>query len=342
MKEIEATRAPSLLPVDRRTFLIATVGIMLRVPLGQAQGQVTQPVLSETDCPLEVITPAAHDGHRGLGVLRKPPGRGPFPAIIYLHGGITTVPIAILRQTAKDGANPSRFLAAGYVVVVPTYRSRDVDPQSAVSLDDSLAVVEFVRTLPYVDHESIVVFGCSGGGDLALEVAARTKICVVVPEEPASAVMAGMFNNSVPKKGERYTPDDGFFMLENPARYYTPEFQKFLRAKIARIESPILIVQGNVDRPEVPINKFNAEVLIPELRAAKKTVEVRIYPDQGHCFCAGSGVPRPSGRPSRPGEPPVALEAFRDIDAFCRKYLRTNPRAIDSSLVTHVPVRTSW
>jgi len=160
--------------------------------------------------------------------------------------------IATLRQTAKDGANPSRFLAAGYVVVVPTYRSRDVDPQSSVSLDDSLAVVELVRALPYVDRESIVVFGCSGGGDLALEVAARTKICVVVPEEPASVVMAGMFNSSLPKKGERYTPDDSFFMLENPAQYYTPQFQKILRAKITNIQSPILIVQGNVDRPEVP------------------------------------------------------------------------------------------
>ena len=333
---------PSLSPVNRRAFLAATVGTMLHVPLGQAQGQVTQPVLSETDCPLEVITPTAPDGHRGLGVLRKPPGRGPFPAIISLHGGITTVPIASLRQTAKDGANPSRFLAAGYIVVVPTYRSRDIDPQSSVSLEDSLAVVEFVRTLPYVDRESIVVFGCSGGGDLALEVAARTKICVVVPEEPASVVMAGIFNSSVPKKGERYTPGDGFFMLEQPAQYYTPEFQKFLQAKIAKIQCPILIVQGSVDRREVPINKFNAEVLIPELRAAKKTLEVRTYAGQGHCFCAGSGVPRPSGQPTRTGETPVALEAFRDIDTFCRRYLRTQPKEIDSTLVTHVPVRTSW
>ena len=70
MNEIEVRRASSLWPVDRRTFLVATVGTMLRVPFGQAQGQVTQPVLSETDCPLEVITPTAHDGHRGLGVLQ--------------------------------------------------------------------------------------------------------------------------------------------------------------------------------------------------------------------------------------------------------------------------------
>ena len=340
MATIENPRTFSL--VNRRAFLAATVGTVLHVRPGHGQGQVTQPVLSETDCPLEIINPTAHDGYRGLGVLRKPPGRGPFPAIIYLHGGITTVPIASLRQTAKDGANPSRFLAAGYVVVVPTYRSRDVDLQSTVSLDDSLAVVEFVRTLPHVDPESIVVFGCSGGGDLALEIAARTRIAAVVPEEPASLVMAGIFNNSVPKKGERYTPEDGFFILENPAKYYTPEFQKMFRAKIANIQSPIFIVQGNVDRREVPINKFNAEVLIPELRAANKTVDVRSYADQGHCFCAGSGVPRPSGRPTRAGEVPAALEAFRDIDAFCRRHLRTQPKAIDPALITHVPVRTSW
>jgi len=43
-----------------------------------------------------------------------------------------------------------------------------------------------------VDRESIVVFGCSGGGDLALEVGTRTKICVVVPEEPASVVNGGL------------------------------------------------------------------------------------------------------------------------------------------------------
>jgi acetyl esterase/lipase len=329
------------LTVDRRAFIVATSGSFC-LRLAEAQGEITQPIVSEADCPLEVISPAARDGHRGLGVLRKPPGQGPFPAVIYLHGGITSVPLANLRSTAKDGANPSRFLAAGYVVVVPTYRSRDVDPQSPVSLDDSVAMVDFVRKLRYVDTESIVVFGCSGGGDLALQVPTRTRICAAVAEEPASPVTAGLFNSRVPKKGKRYTPEDSFFMLENPTRYYTPEFQNILRARISRIECPILIVQGNVDRREVPINKFNAEVLIPELRATSKNVEVRTYADQGHCFCAGSGVPRPSGRPTPASGPLAALEAFRDIDTFCRKYLRLKPRNIDSLLLTHVAVRTAW
>jgi dienelactone hydrolase len=262
---------------------------------------------------------------------------------VYLHGGMTSIPLENLRSAAKDGANTSRFLAAGYVVVIPTYRSRDIDPQSDVSLEDSVAMVKFAAGLPYVDRESIAVFGCSGGGDLALQVPGRIKVCAVVAEEPASMMMSGMFNSSAPKKGERYTPADSFFLMENPARHYTAEFQKILRAKVSKIECPILIVQGDVVRKELPINRFNAEVLIPELRTAKKTLDVRTYAGQGHCFCAASGVPRPGGGPTMPASAPAAaLQAFRDIDTFYKKYLRQKPRDMDSRLVKYVPVRTAW
>ena len=88
--------------------------------------------------------------------------------------------------------------------------------------------------------------GCSGGGDLALHVAARTNVCAVVAEEPASVLMSGVFNNSVPKQGERYTPEDAFFLMEDGRRYYTLELQKSFRAKLAKLNAPILIVQGDV------------------------------------------------------------------------------------------------
>jgi dipeptidyl aminopeptidase/acylaminoacyl peptidase len=148
---------------DRRTFVLAMLAGLTSSRIANAQGEVTRPVISETACPLEIIEPVASDGYRGLGVLRKPPGNGPFPAIICLHAGMVTFPLSVLEALARDAANPPRFLAAGYVMVVPTYRSRDVDPQSSVSLEDSLAALEYVRKLPYVDSESIVVFGCSGG-----------------------------------------------------------------------------------------------------------------------------------------------------------------------------------
>jgi hypothetical protein len=110
-----------------------------------AQPTVTRPVVSGEACPLETIAPLAR-----------------------------------LEATARDLATGSRFLAAGYVFVAPTYRSRDVDLQTTDSIDDGLAVVEYLGTLPFVDRQSIVVGGCSGGGDLALQVASRTRVCAVV------------------------------------------------------------------------------------------------------------------------------------------------------------------
>ena len=241
-------------PLDRRRFLaLATAG------LTRAAEPVTRPIVSEEACPLEPI--------QGVqGFVRKPPGKGPFPAIIWIHGGLLTRPLDSLKDLALNQANPSRFLAAGYVVAIPTYRSRDHDPQSTVSLEDCLAAVKAVKTLPGVDAQSVVVYGCSGGGDLALEVAAATEVCAIVPEEPASFIFAGIFNARFPKKGERLTPSDSLPIGQDPKGYYTPEYQKLTRAKIAKIRCPILMIQG--DRNWVV--PFNNQVLIPELRILER------------------------------------------------------------------------
>src|SRR5262245_40481403 len=248
--------------------------LLLLVPaaLVRAQEQITRPIVSEEACPFVPIAPVARDGYRGQGVLRKPPGVGPYPAVVWIHGGLTTRPVQELQMYAR-GPNPSRFLAAGYVVIVPTYRSRDVDPQSTDSLEDCLGVVEYLKQVPYVDKKSIVMYGCSGGGDLVLEVGAATDVCGIVPEEPASLLMAGIFNARFPKRGERFTALDAEPIMDEPMKFYTAEYQKLLRSKIAKMRCPILIIQGDEDRREVPINRFNAQVLIPELRAGKKRLD---------------------------------------------------------------------
>jgi len=296
---------------------------------GRANEPITYPVVSRDASPIEAISPVAADGHRGQGFLRKPPGAGPFPAVVIIHGGLVTLPTERVREHTLS-AQPSRFLAEGYVVAVITYRSRDDDPQSTVSLADSLAAVAHVRRLGYVDPESIVVSGCSGGGDLALEVAAATNVAAIVPEEPASVLFTGIFNKAFPKQSERYTPLDAAPISADPKRYYTAEYQKRTRAKIDKIRSPILIVQGDQQR----LNAFNAAVLIPELRAAGKTLEVITYPGEPHCFAfygSGPRTPRPA----------TALKAFLDTDRFVRRYLRTKPKPLKSNIVTHVPVGPS-
>src|SRR5262245_32331843 len=121
-----------------------------------------RPAVSEAACPLERITPIAQDGHPGLAFMRKPPGNGPFPAVVIIHCGLFTLPEARIREIALNGPLSCRFLAEGYVVAALTYRSRDLDPQDKACLQDSLAVANHLKRLPFVDPKSVVVSGCSG------------------------------------------------------------------------------------------------------------------------------------------------------------------------------------
>src|ERR1700751_3384595 len=94
---------------DRRTVLLSAAASLIPTGIVNAQTEITRPVISEADCPLEVITPIANDGSRGLAVLRKPPGKGPFPVFISIHGGMVTLPLYSLDQAARNSANVTRF-----------------------------------------------------------------------------------------------------------------------------------------------------------------------------------------------------------------------------------------
>ena len=150
-------------------------------------------------------------------------------------------------------------------------------------------------------------------------------------------LMSGIFNKTLPKRGPRYSPANGMTIMANPRGSYTPEFQKIMRGKLARIQCPILIVQGD---PNSAINQFNAEVLIPELRVTGKRFEVLTYPTEPHCFCftGGGRNDAPSHVRQLTPHPEIALKAFEDLERFCRRHVPTKPKPLDSSVVKLVPV----
>jgi dipeptidyl aminopeptidase/acylaminoacyl peptidase len=317
------------LELGRRILVVVTIASMIvwgsagRAFAKPADGssQTTRPVIAEDVSPVESIAPISRDGHRGEGFVRKPPGSGPFPAVILIHGGLTRRPTEELRKYTLS-THPSRFRAAGYVVVVITYRSRDVDPtaQTPMPVSDCVAAIEFVKALPYVDPESILVTGASGGGDLTLEAAAQVEVAAIAPEEPAAVLMAGLVvaDSSVARKAD-------YLQL-----YRDRADHREFRAKLARIESPILILQGD-HNTHSGLNRFTAGVLIPELRAAGRSFEVKTYPGEPHAFSFYSDA-------ERTPRPAAALEAFRDIDRFARRFVEIQPVAIDPSRVQFVPV----
>jgi dipeptidyl aminopeptidase/acylaminoacyl peptidase len=314
------------------TAVFLTCGIDLAISQTLAIDPGTRPEVSEESSPLQIAAPVARDGHQGLALIRKPPGNGPFPAVLIIHPGMIMFPQDELTEYMLRAAPPSRFLAAGYAVVLTTYRSRDVDPQSKVSANDVSATLDYVRKLDFVDSKSIGLIGCSGGGDLALEIATATDVAAIVAEEPASMMFTGVFNKAFPKAGERFTPLDSVPIMADPGRYYTAEYRRFTQEKIATIRSPILLVQGDENSP---LNRWNAEVLVPELRRADKRIGVKGYAGERHCF-AWDGR-RPDGTWHHV---PAAATAFGDADEFFRSHFSTQPHPMSASFVKHVPLET--
>lgn len=263
-----------------------------------------RPIIAEQDVPVESLAPVASDGFVGEAFLRKPPGQGPFPAVILVHGGAPRWSTQMLRDFAVH-THASRFLAAGYVVVAMTRRDLDLDLPTTTqqpAVRDSLAVYDHVKALPYVDPNSVVVRGTSVGGYLTLEVAAERNATAIMVEEPFSFPFVGLGANA---QGE--TADS---------------------SKITRIQSPILDIEGD---QTANINDFNRDVFFPAVRAAGKSLTVSLYPGGLHSFAFYDSTERTL-------QPSESLRAFGEIDGFFRRYLAVQPQPLDARLVSHEPV----
>lgn len=299
-----------------RMSVVALGVVFLAAIFCAAADAITKPAVSEEVSPVELLTAAARDGHEVTAVMRKPPGKGPFPAVIYLHGGLEQRPVIWLKEQVLSVPTLPRFLVSGYATVAATFRSRRVDMQNPETLWDALAIVERVKTIPEVDPESVVLWGDSGGGSLALEVAGETSLAAVSVQEPATVLFTGMFEGSGNDNRELNQQK-----MENPRQYYTPEIQKRTQQKIASVEAPIFIASGG----KTVINRINDQIIIPELRQAGKEVEVTLYPDQPHGFSSGKGTPE------------AALKFFEDSHAFFKRHVSVQPNPVDESLVQRVP-----
>ncbi len=320
----------------RFTVLVALIlcwGV-LRVT---AQDPVTRPAISEEVSPVEEVTVsvATPVGRTASGVVRKPPGRGPFPAVVVIHGGFGPKPLSTLRQEALSNPTMTRFLAAGFVTVVPTYHSAVV-PQAVW---DVQAIIEHVKQMKEVDSTSVVLYGCSAGGDLVLHLAGATEVAATTAEEPVTLGFTGMFTEDTPKAGADFTLADLSPMWADPHKFYTPAIRSITQERIRKITSPFLFAQGDQRNlvNGVDHHKIVNEILIPEMKAAGIEVEDIVYPGQQHCFGFWGGVS--GGVFSGSAEAEVAGSTlFADMATFFTRHLSTQPQAIDDSLVELVPV----
>jgi len=266
-------------------------------------------VVSETDSPVQPVYIKAKDGLYIAAAIRKPKGAGRFPAIVMFHGAPGGRGMEQLVGWSRgDTGGPvwERFLQEGYVVAVADYRGGNMNLVSApsangviTSIDDGLAVIDYVKSLPYVDPDRLSLYGVSLGGNLVMNLVSRVPVRAAVLGAPAAIWFLGI---TVPPGP--HGPDA--FKDAKP----DPEIA---RKNIEPIRTPILILVGTAD------GLLPVTVLLHDaLAGAGKSVRMEIYEHGYHDFCLG---PQGQKRPDLPqGEAlfDSALDALEKSVAFVK------------------------
>lgn len=233
-------------------------------------------VISEAISPVKVLSATASDGNEIEFVYRAPKADAPLPAIVFIHGSLGQRRPLELAENVRSNPTQTRFLAAGYVTVAATFRTYAREPLSGGPVLDLIGIIHEVRSLPEVDPESIVVFGTSGGGSIALELAGEADLDLpaIVIGEPASILYTGLMSDLSMRDPA----------MKDYSTLYNEERRAATEAKIAKISCPILVHHGDVHL----LRKINFEVVFPAIEKAGKTLVVKRYPGEDHGFYWGN------------------------------------------------------
>jgi len=214
------------------------------------------------------------------GVLYKPDGAGPFPAIVYNHGSAP----GMLSKEAFDALGPV-FAKNGWVFFGPYRRGQGLsasagkfigDEIAAATrtggiasgaatmvrlletdhLSDQLAALAWLRTQKFVNPDRIAVAGNSFGGIETVLSAERGSYCAAIDSAGGAQSWA-----------------------------QAPELQSLMISSVRNSHTPIFFFQAENDYDLSP-----SRVLSSAMRDAGKEFELKIYPpfgpsvQDGHTF----------------------------------------------------------
>jgi dienelactone hydrolase len=215
------------------------------------------------DQPVHLMYVETWDGlYAPIGV-RRPDGDGPFPMVL-LASGNGGEGMAWIRDAVRNQAyTMDRLVDAGYACAWLRYRTevelgyndggplvrdrrqgREMFNRSPLEYEDEIAIIEHVKTLPFVDAERVALIGMSHGGEMVLKIASEYHgVACAVASEPAAHEYLAL------------TPDDTAFVdettgLRNIEEMRMAEVDKVRRridmdvaaARIAGIKTPILVM----------------------------------------------------------------------------------------------------
>lgn len=216
-------------------------------------------------------------------LIFKPYGEGPYPTLVYLHGGPQS------EGRPRYSAFIQYMVSRGVAVVMPNFRgstgfgkafrnliNRD---WGGGELRDIEYLVKYLWSKKWVDKNRIGVFGGSFGGFLTLSSISRLPEYWRVAAELFGPSNLVTFAKSVPPYWKRYMkkwvgdPDD-------------PEDRKMLEERspikyIDNVKVPLMVIQGARD---IRVVKSESDQVVDRLRNKGLEVKYIVYDDEGHGF----------------------------------------------------------
>jgi carboxymethylenebutenolidase len=236
------------------------------------------------------------------GLLYKPDGPGPFPAVLYNHGSAR----GMLSNEAFEAIAPV-YTSRGWVFFAPYRRGQGLsaaagpyilDKQNAAyktggiraaaatavklletdHLDDQLAALAWLKKQSFVETNRIAVAGNSYGGIEVVLGAQRVNYCAAIDAS------GGAESWSI-----------------------APELQTRMIAAVRNSKAPIFFFQAENDYSIAP-----SRVLSAAMKDVGKIAEMKIYPPLGNTAADGHSF-------TWLGTAKWAGDVFAFLDKYCRK-----------------------
>ncbi|MCC9609314.1 alpha/beta fold hydrolase [Blastopirellula sp. JC732] len=207
--------------------------------------------------------------------LRKPPGDGPFPVVVMIHGG---------GQSEKGthslgrmrGAPTANFLAQGWAIYSIDFRPRA--EFAPIEWEDAGLALETIKKLPFIDKTRVAMIGGSHGAHNTIRIAARYDLTCAIACAPPAINLEEVAKAKA--TGYKLSP-----ALERVLARGNPTPGPTIFSEADKIRCPLLLVSGQNDWSSPP---SVIEAYVKVLKQAEKEVETFLPKNGPHGFYFGS------------------------------------------------------
>ena len=293
---------------------------------------ITEPV-KDSPIPVDLMLVEMIDGLYAPIGLRKPPGKGPFPMVLFASGNGGGGMAWVRDATQNKSWTQEQFLSAGYAVAWLRYRAevdyaydkigkliedrrqrRQLLNRGPLEYEDVISIVDYLKTLPYVAPDRIGYMGMSHGGEMAFKIASEYHgVAAMVASEPA----AHEFLRLKPDATAHINPATGLLDVESMLMRESGKVRARItedvaKARMAPIKTPIFVQGRNSDELQ-GIFRVCYDLLV-ELG---KDAQWASYEHDVHGFVYVERNQKGAYAPD-----PVQIQAVKDSIAFFDKYLK--------------------